>query len=118
MIRRRPIFGWIGFALILVAYLAAAGIAFYAYEQTLDAFIQGPPWWALTSQMAVLPVGILCGLGLVLGITGAIRREKPGWPAITAMIFSLPGLGYVAFAAFVWYTVTIACSSPPGACSL
>jgi hypothetical protein len=116
VIRRRPIFGWIGFALILLAYLAAAGIAFYAYGQTVDAFIQGPPWWALTSQLVALPVGILCGLGLVLGIVGAARREKPGWPAITAMIFALPGLGYVAVSAFVWYTVTLACSTPPGAC--
>jgi hypothetical protein len=116
VIRRRPIYGWIGFALILLAYLAAAGIAFYAYGQTVDAFIQGPPWWALTSQLVALPVGILCGLGLVLGIVGAARREKPGWPAITAMIFALPGLGYVAVSAFVWYTVTLACSTPPGAC--
>jgi hypothetical protein len=116
VIRRRPIFGWIAFALVVLAYLAVGAIAFYAYGQTLDAFIQGPPWWALTTQFAVLPVGILCLLGLVLGIIGAARREKPGWPAITAMIFSLPGFGYVAVAAFVWYTVTAACSSPPGAC--
>lgn len=118
MIRRRPILGGIAFALILLAYLAAAGLAFYAYGQTLDAFIQGPPWWALTSQLAVLPVGILSLLGLVLGIIGTARREKPGWPAITAMIFALPGLGYVAVSAFVWYTFTLACSSPPGACGL
>ncbi|MGB3910760.1 MAG: hypothetical protein WBL06_09855 [Pseudolysinimonas sp.] len=114
--RRRPIFGGIAFALVVLAYLAAAGIAFYAYGQTVDAFIQGPPWWALTSQLAVLPVGILCFLGLVLGIIGTVRREKPGWPAITAMIFSLPGFGYVAAATYVWFTVTAACASPPGAC--
>lgn len=113
---RRPIFGSIAFALVVLAYLATASIVFYAYGQTLDAFIQGPPWWALTSQLAVLPVGILCFLGLVLGIVGAARREKPGWPAISAMIFSLPGFGYVAVAAFVWFTVTAACASPPGAC--
>lgn len=116
MIRRRPIFGWIAFSLVVLAYLAVGGIAFYAYGQTADAFVQGPPWWALTSQYATLPVGILCLLGLVLGIIGAARREKPGWPAIAAMIFSLPGFGYVAVAAFVWYTVTAACASPPGAC--
>jgi hypothetical protein len=114
--KRRPIFGWIAFGLVALAYLSAAGIAIYAYAATADAFIQGPPWWALTSQLAVLPVGILCLLGLVLGIIGAARREKPGWPAITAMIFSLPGFGYVAVATFVWFTVTAACASPPGAC--
>ena len=89
---------------------------FYTYGQTLDAFIQGPPWWALTSQLASLPVAILCLLGLVLGIVGAVRREKPGWPAIAAMIFSLPGFGYVAIATYVWFTVTASCASPPGAC--
>ena len=114
--RRRPLFGGVAFTLTLLAYLAAAGVVFYAYGQTLDAFIQGPPWWALTSQLAVLPVGILCFLGLVLGIIGAARREKPGWPAITAIILSLPGFGYVAAATFVWFTVTTACSTPPGAC--
>jgi hypothetical protein len=115
---RRPIFGWIAFGLLLIAVLAAAGIVAYAYLQTIDAFIQGPPWWALTSQLAALPVGALCSLALVLGIVGAARREKPGWPAITAMILSLPGLGYVAFAAYVWFTVTAACASPPGACGI
>jgi hypothetical protein len=115
---RRPIFGWIGFALIVLAVLALAGILIYAYLQTQDAFIQGPPWWALTSQLASAPVGILCFLGLVFGIIGAARREKPGWPAISAMIFALPGFGYVAFAAYVWFSVTLACSSPPGACGV
>ena len=90
----------------------------YAYTQTQDAFLQDAPWWALTSQLAALPVGILCFLGLVFGIIGAARREKPGWPAITAMIFSLPGFGYVAFAAFVWFTVSVSCASPPGACGV
>lgn len=115
---RRPIFGWIGFALILLAALTAGAITAYAYTQTQDAFIQGPPWWALTSQLAALPVGVLCFLGLVFGIVGAARREKPGWPAITAMIFAIPGFGYVAFAAYVWFTVTVACASPPGACGI
>jgi hypothetical protein len=115
---RQPIFGWIAFGLLVVAILAAGGITAYAYLETVDAFIQGPPWWALTSQIAALPVGALCFLALVLGIVGAARREKPGWPAITAMILSLPGLGYVAFAAFVWFTVTAACASPPGACGI
>jgi hypothetical protein len=114
---RRPIFGWIAFALVVLAYLGAAGIAAYAYTETQDAFVQGPPWWALTSTLAVLPVGILSFLGLVLGIVGAARREKPGWPAITAMIFALPGFGYIAFAAFVSLTVTIACAGPAGACA-
>ena len=115
---RRPIFGWIGFALIVLAALALGGIVIYAYTQTQDAFIQGPPWWALTSQLASLPVGVLCFLGLVFGIIGTIRREKPGWPAISAMIFALPGFGYVAFAAFVWFTVSVSCASPPGACGI
>ena len=115
---RRPIFGWIGFGLILLAAIAVVAAVVYAYTQTQDAFIQGPPWWALTSQLAAAPVGILCFLGLVFGIIGTIRREKPGWPAISAMIFALPGFGYVAFAAFVWFTVTTACSSPAGACGI
>lgn len=115
---RRPIFGWIGFALIVLAVLALAGILIYAYTQTQDAFIQGPSWWALTSQLAAAPVGVLCFLGLVFGIIGAARREKPGWPAISAMIFALPGFGYVAFAAYIWFSVMLACSSPPGACGV
>jgi hypothetical protein len=115
---RRPIFGWIGFGLIVLAALVAGGSVIYAYAQTQDAFIQGPPWWALTSQLAATPVGILCFLGLVFGTVGVVRREKPGWPAISAMIFALPGLGYVAFAAYVWFTVAAACSSPPGACGI
>jgi hypothetical protein len=115
---RKPVFGWIGFALILLAAISAGVITAYAYLETVDAFIQGPPWWALTSQLAALPVGLLCFLGLVFGIVGTARREKPGWPAITAMIFSLPGFGYVAFAAYVWFTVTAACASPPGACGI
>ena len=116
--RRRPVFGGIAFALVVVAYLAAGGIVIYAYTQTQDAFIQGPPWWALTSQLAALPLGILSFLGLVLGIIGTARREKPGWPAISAMIFSLPAFGYIAFAAYVWFTVIVACSTPPGACGV
>ena len=115
---RRPIFGWIGFALIVIAAITLAVAVVYAYGQTQNAFVQGPPWWALTSQIAAAPVGILCFLGLVFGIVGAIRREKPGWPAISAMIFALPGFGYVAFAAFVWFTVTTACASPAGACGI
>ena len=116
--RRRPVFGGSAFALVGVAYLAAGGIVIYAYTQTQDAFIQGPPWWALTSQLAALPLGILSFLGLVLGIIGTARREKPGWPAISAMIFSLPAFGYIAFAAYVWFTVIVACSTPPGACGV
>jgi hypothetical protein len=116
--RRRPIFGWIAFSFVLLAYVAVAAIAIYAYLQTTDAFIQGPPWWALTSQLATLPVGILCLLGFVLGILGVARLEKPAWPAIAAMIFSLPGFGYVALAAFVWFTVTSACAGPSGACGV
>jgi len=115
---RRPIFGGIGFGLIVLAALAAGAIVIYAYAQTRDAFLQGPPWWALTAQLAATPVGILCFLGLVAGIVGVARREEPGWPAISAMIVALPGLGYVAFAAFIWFTVTTACSGPSGACGI
>lgn len=116
--RRRPVFGWIAFALILGAYLAAAAIVIYAYTETVDAFIQGPPWWTLTFSIAAIPVGILCFLGLLFGVVGAARREKPGWPAIAAMIFSLPGFGYLAFGAYVWLVVTVSCASPPGACGV
>jgi hypothetical protein len=114
--RRRPLFGWIAFTLVLGAYLALGGVAAYAYLQTQDAFIQAPPWWMLTSSIAILPVAVLCGLGMLGGIVGAARREKPGWPAITAMIFALPGFGYVAFAAYVSFVVTVSCAGPAGAC--
>jgi len=114
--RRRPIFGWIAFALVIAAYLTLAAVAIWANQQTQDAFIQLPPWWALTSSIAALPVAILAGLGLLLGIVGTARREKPGWPTITAMILSLPALGYVAIAAYIWLTVTTSCASPIGAC--
>lgn len=115
---RRPVFGWIAFGFVVVAALTLGVIVFYAYTQTVDAFIQGPPWWALTSQLATAPVGILCFLGLVAGIIGTARREKPGWPAIAAMIFSLPGFGYVALATYIWFTVTTACAGPAGACGV
>ena len=114
--RRRPIFGWIAFALVVGAYLTLAAVAVWANGQTQDAFIQLPPWWALTSSIAAIPVAGLAGLGLLLGIVGAVRREKPGWPAITAMILSLPALGYVAFSAYIWITVTTSCAGPAGAC--
>jgi len=115
---RRPIFGWIAFGFVVLAVLTAGALAYVAYTQTQDAFVQGPPWWALTSQWAALPVGILCALGLVGGVVGAARREKPGWPAITAMILALPGFGYVAIAAYVWFTVLTACAGPAGACGI
>ena len=114
--RRRPIFGWIAFALVVAGYLALAAAAFWANQQTQDAFIQLPPWWALTSSVAAVPVGILAALGLLLGIVGTVRREKPGWPTITAMILSLPLFGYLATAAYIWLTVTAACAGPAGAC--
>jgi len=116
--RRRPVFGLIAFSFLVVAYLAAAGAAVYAYLETEDAFIQGPPWWALTFSIAAVPLGILFVLALVFGIVGAARREKPGWPAIAAMIFSLPGFGYLAFGAYLWFVVTVSCASPPGACGV
>jgi hypothetical protein len=115
--RRRPIFGWIALALVVAAYVTVGAAAIYADQQTLDAFIQLPPWWALTSSIAGLPVAILAGLGLLLGIVGTARREKPGWPTITAMILSLPALGYVAISVYIWLTVTAACAGPAGVCS-
>lgn len=115
--RRRPIFGWIAFALVAAAYLTLAGAAVWANQQTQDAFIHLPPWWALTSSIAGVPVAGLAGFGLLLGIVGTARREKPGWPTITAMILSLPALGYVALAAYLWLTVTVSCAGPAGACS-
>jgi hypothetical protein len=115
--RRRPIFGRIAFALVIAAYLTLAAAAVWANQQTQDAFIQLPPWWALTSSIAAVPVAGMAGLGLLLGIVGTARREKPGWPAIAAMILSLPALGYVAIATYVWLTVTVACGGPAGACN-
>lgn len=114
--RRRPIFGWIAFALVIAGYLALAAAALWANQQTQDAFIQLPPWWALTSSLAALPVAALAGLGLLLGIVGTARREKPGWPTITAVILSLPLFGYLAVAAYIWLSVTAACAGPAGAC--
>jgi len=114
---RRPIFGWIALALVVAAYLALAGAAIWANQQTQDAFIQLPPWWALTSSVAAAPVAGLAGLGLLLGIVGTVRREKPGWPTITAMILALPALGYVAFAVYIWITVMASCAGASGACA-
>jgi hypothetical protein len=115
--RRRPIFGWIAFALVIAGYLTLAGAAVWANQQTQDAFIQQPAWWALTSSIAGVPVAGLAGLGLLLGIVGTARREKPGWPTIAAMILSLPALGYVAIAVYIWLTVTVSCGGPAGACN-
>jgi hypothetical protein len=114
--RRRPVFGWIAFALVVAAYLTLGAVAVWANQQTQDAFIHLPPWWALTSSIAAIPVAGSAGLGLLLGIVGTVRREKPGWPTITAMILSLPALGYVAVAAYIWMTVTASCAGPAGAC--
>lgn len=114
--RRRPIFGWIAFGIVLLAVVVAAGAVVWGYVQTQDAFIQGPAWFVVTATLAYLPVAVLAFLGLVLGIVGAARREKPGWPAITAMILSLPGLGSAAFAFFVLTTVAVQCAGPAGAC--
>ncbi len=115
--RRRPIFGWIAFALVVAGYLTLAVAAIWANQQTQDAFIHLPPWWALTSSIAGVPVAGLAGLGLLLGIVGTVRREKPGWPTITAMILSLPALGYVAVAVYIWITVAVSCAGPAGACN-
>jgi hypothetical protein len=114
--RRRPIFGWIAFALILVAALVVVGAVIYGYQQTQDAFVQGPPWFVVTTSVAAIPLGILCFLGLVLGAVGLGRREQPGWPAVAAVVLAIPGFGYLAVAAFTVVTVLTACSGPAGAC--
>lgn len=114
--RRRPIFGWIAFGLLLLAVVVAAGAVVWGYVQTQDAFIQGPAWFVVTGNLAAVPVGIIAFLALVMGVVGAARREKPGWPAITAMILALPGLGYTAFALYVITTVAVQCAGPAGAC--
>ncbi|MEO8527538.1 MAG: hypothetical protein ABI435_00505 [Pseudolysinimonas sp.] len=116
MIRRRPIFSWIAFALVVLGYLAVAAATIYGYTRTMDAFVQGPPWFAVASSVGVIPVAVLCFVGLLVGVVGVVRREKPGWPAIVGMIFALPPLGAVAVAVYVNLVVTAACASPPGAC--
>ena len=114
--RRRPIFGWIAFGLLLLAVVAAVGAVVWGHLQTQDAFIPGPAWFVVTGNLAAVPVGILAVLALVLGIVGAARREKPGWPAVTAMMLALPGLGFAAFSIFVITTVAVQCAGPAGAC--
>jgi uncharacterized membrane protein YhaH (DUF805 family) len=114
--RRRPIFGWIAFSLILVAALVVGGAVVYGYLQTQDAFVQGPPWFVVTGSVAAIPLGILCFLGLVLGIVGLVRRERPGWPAVAAVVLAIPGFGALAFAAFAAFTVLTSCAGPAGAC--
>ena len=114
--RRRPIFGWIAFGILVLMLLAGGGATVWGFVQTQDAFIQGPAWFVVTGNLAAVPVGVLAFLALVVGIVGAARREKPGWPAITAMILALPGLGYTAFTLFVLTTVAVQCAGPAGAC--
>ena len=113
---RRPILGWIAFAFLVLALAAAGGILAFASTETADAFLPGPPWWALATTWGVLPVGALAGLALLTGIVGAARREKPGWPAITAMILSIPVLGAVAVSSYLWFLVVTSCAGPSGAC--
>ena len=76
----------------------------------------GPRGGRSPHPVAAVPVALLAGLGLLLGIVGTARREKPGWPTITAMILSLPAFGYVAIATYIWITVTASCAGPAGAC--
>ena len=114
--RRRPIFGWIAFGLILVAALVVVGAVIYGYLQTQDAFVQGPPWFVVTTSVAAIPLGILCFLGLVLGIVGLSRRERPGWPAVVAVVLALPGIGYLLVAAYLMVTVLTSCAGQAGAC--
>lgn len=114
--RRRPIFGWIAFALILVAALVIVGAVIYGYLQTQDAFVQGPPWFVVTGSVAAIPLLVLCFLAVVLGAIGLGRREQPGWPAVAAIVLAIPGFGYLAVGAFTIVSVLTACSGPAGAC--
>jgi hypothetical protein len=114
--RRKPVFGWIAFGLLLAALAVVAGATYYGYEQTKDAFIPGPPWFTVTASIATVPLAVLAFLGLVLGIVGVSRRERPGWPAVLAMVLAFPALGAAVFAAYVVAVVTISCAGPPGAC--
>lgn len=113
---RRPVFGIIAFVLLVVAVLVLAGATVWGYLQTRDAFVPGPPWFTVTATIAIVPVAALCVLGLLLGIVGLARREKPGWPAVLALILAFPGIGYVLVAGYVLLTVTLACAGPAGAC--
>lgn len=115
-VRRRPIFGWIAFALALVAVLVVGGAAAYGFVQTQDAFIPGPPWAAVATSVAAIPLAVLAFLALVLGIVGLARREAPSWPAVVAIVLAIPGFGALALATFVTLTVVASCAGPAGAC--
>lgn len=113
---RRPVFSWISFAVIVLAVLAAAGAVTWGYLQTQDAFVAGPPWFSVTASVGVIPIAALSFLALVLGIVALARREKPGWPAVVALILCFPGFGYAAYASWLLFTVGVACAGPAGAC--
>ena len=117
MTTRRPIFGGIAFALVLVGALVVAGATVYGYQQTANAFVQGPPWFLVTASVAAIPLGAVCLLALGCGIVGIARREAPGWPAVVGVVLAIPGFGDLAVAAFVAATVLTACAGPPGACA-
>lgn len=102
--------------MLLVALAIGVGVALYARSETADAFLPGPPWWALATELGALPVGGVGILALLLGIVGAARREKPGWPAITAIILSLPVIGAAAVSAYLWAQVVADCAGSSGAC--
>lgn len=114
---RRPIFGWIGFALLVLALAAAGVVVVLAAKETADAFLPMPALWALATTWGALPVGGLGLLALVAGIVGAARREKPGWPAIAALILAVPVLGAVVVSVLSWLVVLGACAGPAGACA-
>jgi len=114
---RRPICGWIAFALVLAAAVVLGVAVAYGYQQTADAFVQGPAWFFVTASAAAIPFGALCVLGLVLGVVGIARHERPGWPAVAAVVLAIPGFGYLAVAGYLAVTVMTACAGPPGACA-
>lgn len=116
MTPRRPIFGWIAFALILVAALVVAGAVVYGYLQTRDAFVAGPPWFFVTASVSAIPAAALGMFAVIFGIVGLARREHPVWPAVAAIVLAFPAFGYLAVAAFTTYTVVVSCAGPAGAC--
>jgi hypothetical protein len=114
--RRRPVFGVIALLLVLAALGVVAGTTIYGHAETADAFAPIPAWFSVTASLAAVPVAVLAGLGLLLGIVGLARRERSGASAVTALVLAFPLLGAAGFAGWVLTTVAVACAGPAGAC--